>query len=186
MATRFGGTKQLLPWRARTLVSYVTERLLEVCDTVLVVVGHEAEAVARAVAHLPVEVIFNPAYEDGQGTSVAAAARALLSHDRPFYSEVFFGVADHPFLERALLDDIRAARGPHRIAIPRHGKRPGNPVLFDSSLLPALATLTGDTGGRAVFGKHPDDIAWVEIEDPRLLMDIDTAQEWNAIRESDR
>lgn len=183
MATRFGSTKQLLPWRAGTLVGYVTERLVEVCDSVLVVVGHDAEAVAEAVSHLPVEVLLNAEYASGQGSSVAAGAMALLRSNRPFYSEVFFAVADHPFLERSLLEALQAARQDNLIAIPRHGEQRGNPVLFDSALLPELTMLTGDAGGRVIFGTYLDRTAWLDVENARMLMDIDTAQAWEDIRE---
>jgi molybdenum cofactor cytidylyltransferase len=185
MATRFGATKQLLPWRAGTLVGYVTERLVEVCESVLVVVGHEAEAVAEAVAHLPVEVIYNSDYMSGQGSSVAAGAKALLEANRPFHSEVFFAVADHPFLETSLLTDLQAVRRDHKIAIPRYNNQRGNPVLFDSVLLPELTTLTGDSGGRTIFGTYQDDIAWVDVSDEKALMDIDTAQTWEGIQDGD-
>jgi molybdenum cofactor cytidylyltransferase len=185
MSTRFGATKQLLPWRAGTLVGYVTERLVEVCESVLVVVGHEAEAVAGAVAHLPVEVIYNSNYANGQGSSVAAGAKALLEANRPFHSEVFFAVADHPFLETALLTDLQAARRHYKIAIPRYNHQRGNPVLFDSALLPELTTLTGDSGGRTIFANYQDDIAWVDVADEKALMDIDTAQTWEGIQDGD-
>lgn len=181
MATRFGSTKQLLPWRGSTLVAYVTEQMVAVCDGVLVVVGHDAEAVAKAVAHLPVEVVWNPAYASGQGSSVAAGATALLNTTRPFYNEIFFAVADHPFLEPSLLSDLQAIRQTQAIAIPRHGEQRGNPVLFDAALLPELATLSGDTGGRAIFGAYRHATAWLDVADPRLLMDIDTAQRWKEI-----
>jgi molybdenum cofactor cytidylyltransferase len=181
MATRFGATKQLLPWRGGTLVGYVTEQLVDVCDSVVVVVGHDAEAVAQAVAHLPVEVVLNPAYASGQGSSVAAGATAFLNTSRPFYNEVFFAVADHPFLEPALMEDLQAVRQTNLIAIPRHGDQRGNPVLFDGSLLPELATLAGDSGGRVLFDKYRDATVWLDVPNPQTLMDIDTAETWQNI-----
>lgn len=185
MATRFGATKQLLPWRAGTLVGYVSEQLIEVCESVLVVVGHDAEAVAAAVAHLPVEVIFNSDYQSGQGSSVAAGANALLHESRPFYSEVFFAVADHPFLDTALLTQLQALRQSALIAIPRYGEQRGNPVLFDADLLSDLTTLTGDRGGRAIFETYQEHLAWLDVNDEKLLMDIDTAQAWERIQDGD-
>ncbi|MGH2541565.1 MAG: selenium cofactor biosynthesis protein YqeC, partial [Ardenticatenaceae bacterium] len=41
-STRYGESKQLLEWQGRTLVEHAVMVALEVCETVLVVVGHDA------------------------------------------------------------------------------------------------------------------------------------------------
>ena len=181
MAQRFGRTKQLLPWMGQTLVASVADRLLEVCDTVLVVVGHDADAVSEAVAHLPVEVVSNPDYQTGQGSSVATGARELMARHRPFHSETFFAVSDHPFLSSDLLRELQQARHADWIAAPRHGEQRGNPVLFDARLLPDLAALTGEQGGRVLFKRYADKMVWVEVSDPDLLIDIDTPEDFASL-----
>lgn len=179
---RFGQNKPLLRWEGQPLVARAAALALEVCDTVLVVVGHEADAVAAAVEHLPVEVVWNPSYGHGQGSSVAAGARALLGPARPWLGEAFFMVADQPLLTAELLEGLRAVRGLRRIAAPRHGTRRGNPVLWDRALFPALATLSGETGGRALFEAQAEEIAWLELADETPLHDVDTPEAWAALK----
>lgn len=179
---RFGRPKQLLDWGGRTLVALAAEVALTQCETVLVVAGHEAEAIAHAVEHLPVEVIYNPDYGTGQGSSVAAGARALLEGSRPPTSGVYFLVADQPGLTPSLLESLHLARGLYRIARPAHEGRPGNPVLFDQALLPVLATLAGEAGGRALFDRYRNDLVTVPVADGRVLRDVDTPRAWRALR----
>ncbi len=182
MATRFGETKQLLPWQGQPLVAHAAEVALQVCDTVLVVVGHEAERVARAVEHLPVEVIWNEHFASGQGSSVAAGVAALTETSRPFMGEAFFLLADQPLVTPGLLRDLQAARGLQRIAVPRVAGQRGNPVLFDAALFPALRAARGEAGGRTLFDAHRDEIAWLELDDRTPLYDVDTPAEWDALR----
>jgi CTP:molybdopterin cytidylyltransferase MocA len=44
-----------------------------------------------------------------------------------------------------------------------------------------LLSLTGDVGGRAVFAKHP--VAYVPWHDARLLLDVDTPEDYQRLRE---
>ena len=187
MATRFGRTKQLLEWQGKPLVAHVAEVALAVCDRVLVIVGHEGKRVAGAVAHLPVEVVLNERFASGQGTSVAAGAAALVEKSNKsktcgLIGDAFFMLADQPLVTPGLLEQLREARGLHRIAIPRYQEKRGNPVLFDRSLLPRLCDASGDVGGRALFKKHHDDIAWLDVEDAAVLRDVDTPEDWEKLR----
>lgn len=185
MATRFGQTKQLLMWQGQPLVAHVAQIALARCHRVLVIVGHEGEQVAKAVAHLPVEVVWNEQFAQGQGTSVAAGAAALLAgFIFPFVGEVFFMLADQPLVTSELLDSLQRARGLHKIVLPRYQGKRGNPVLFDHSLLPALSEAKGDVGGRALFERYGHEVIWLETEDGAVLRDIDTPEDWKKLNQA--
>lgn len=57
---------------------------------------------------------------------------------------------------------------------------PGQPVVFDRTLFPALAVLTGDDGARSVLRMHPPTL--VPLPGRRALVDLDTPEEWAAWR----
>jgi molybdenum cofactor cytidylyltransferase len=184
-ATRFGATKQLQRWGETTLVGQVAQVALAAgLAPVLVVVGHEAEQVVGTLAHLPVTVVHNPAYAAGQATSVRAAAEALLALRPPQPNAALFLMADQPLITPAILETIRHT---HRqslapIVVPTHEGQRGNPVLFDQALWPELLALTGDTGGRALFQAHQDEVVLVEVDSSAVLQDIDTQEAYEAMR----
>ncbi|MHB1482940.1 MAG: nucleotidyltransferase family protein, partial [Bellilinea sp.] len=62
------------------------------------------------------------------------------------------------------------------IICPRVKGQRGNPVLFDRQTFPALMQLKGDSGGRKLFDQFP--IRWLEWDDPGILLDIDTPQDY--------
>ncbi len=180
-AKRMGQLKQLLPLNGQPMVRQVTEA---VCATglaqMVAVVGARADDVRRALAGLPVEIIVNEAWPEGMSSSLRAGLRAL----RPDIRAVLVILADQPALTptllRALVDRYRATGAP-LIAPFYHGRR-GNPVLFDRSLLPELLAVTGDQGGREVIARHQEEMERINVDDPAVLLDVDTAQDLEKAR----
>src|SRR5215470_15636112 len=77
-ASRMGRPKQLLDWGGRPLVRVAAETALAAgLDQVVVVVGHARDAVAAALDGLPLRLVDNPAYAEGQSTSLRAGIAAL-------------------------------------------------------------------------------------------------------------
>jgi len=68
---RMGKPKQLLPWRQGTMVEQTIDNLLgSAVNEVIVVVGHRAEEVIKAIATKAVKLAVNPDYKQGMSTSI--------------------------------------------------------------------------------------------------------------------
>ena len=77
-STRFGAPKQLLDWKGKPFVRQVAETALQAgLGPVVVVTGFHAADVESALNGLPVEIIHNPEYQQGQSTSIRAGVLAL-------------------------------------------------------------------------------------------------------------
>nr|WP_290665750.1 selenium cofactor biosynthesis protein YqeC [Ardenticatena sp.] len=181
LSRRFGRTKQLLDWHGIPMVAHVA-RLAQQAGLapIVVVVGHDAEQVAAAVMPLGVHVVFNPDYAEGQATSVAAGVRALPA---PVGAACFL-LADQPLLRP---ETIQALVQTHRrtgaaVVMPRHGGQRGNPVLFDRDCFADLASLRGDTGGRVLFTRYASRTVTVPVDDPGVVIDLDTPDAYAAHR----
>lgn len=177
--TRFGQVKQLLTWRGKPLVRHVSETALDAgLSPVVVVTGAAGEQVAAAVTDLPVQVVYNPAWASGQSSSLRVGLQALP----PECGAAIFLLADQPqvpvTLLQALVEQHRQERAP--VLAPLVRGRRATPVLFDRVTFPALMTLQGDTGGRAIFGQFP--LAYLPWHDEGLLLDIDTPADWNKLQ----
>jgi molybdenum cofactor cytidylyltransferase len=179
---RMGRSKQVLLWRGKPLICHVAHTALEAgLAPVVVVTGAEAEGVQAALAGAPVEIVHNPNWAEGQSTSVRVGLQALP----PDTTAAIFLLADQPHipieLVRALIERHAQTRPP--IVAPMiEGKR-GNPVLFDRSVFPDLMTLHGDAGGRLVFSRYP--ITCVPWNDPHLLLDVDTLEDYERLLKSE-
>lgn len=180
---RFGQPKQLLDWQGQPLVRHVAQIALAAgCERVRVVVGAFQEQVRAALEGLPVEIVANPAWQEGQ----AASVRAGISELPPETGAALFLLVDQPqvppCLLRALID--LHARTLLPLVAPLCQGRRANPVLFDRLTFPDLLTLQGDVGGRALFASERGyPVAWLPWEDERLLWDLDTEEDYRRMLE---
>ena len=183
---RFAGpvVKQLVRIDGQPLVRRTARLALDAGLVTSVVVGHEAEAVAVAVADLPLQRVDNPDYGDGQSTSVVAGLRSL----GPEIAAALFVPIDQPRLEAELLRRLVTAwrQGTGTIVAPMADGRRGAPVLFDRCHFDELLGLSGDTGGRQVIARHPEALATVDAT-AEQLEDLDNHEDlarWRARHES--
>ncbi|HVU68031.1 MAG TPA: nucleotidyltransferase family protein [Ktedonobacteraceae bacterium] len=180
-----GRNKLLLPLQQRPVLAHVIAAALgSRARPVVLVLGHQAEEVR---AHLQlgeltgtVRIVENPAFADGQSTSMQAGLRALLT-DQPAreLAGVIFLLGDQPMISANLIDgliDLHTTSG-KRIVLPLYAGQRGNPVLFSLDLAPELLQVSGDEGGRSVLKRHPQDIATLAVGEEMLNADVDT---WEA------
>lgn len=147
-------------------------RVLEVdLAEVIVVVGHHAPRVQAAIADLPLRVVLNPRYREGQSTSVRAGLDAVSA----VVDGVLFMPCDQPWLSAETLSRllVRFRSGDEPIVVAAAGERSGAPAIFDRSQFADLAALVGDVGGRQLVRRFPDRVGRCDIGDPRALDDLD-------------
>ena len=176
-ASRYGALKQLLPWGSGTLLSQVVDTALSSqADPVVVVLGHQSEMCRAALGNRAVTVAINSEWKQGQSSSVRAGLTAL----RPDVQAALFLLADQPRVKVATLDALierhRTTLAP--VVWPEYAGRRGNPVLFDRSLFPELSRLSEDVGGRVVLASYAAYAERVPVDDPGILFDIDTPDDY--------
>lgn len=172
ISSRFGGANKLLEVvDDEPIVRRAAETLLEAgLAPVVVVVGHESERVRDALAGLDVEFVENPAYPEGQATSVRAGVEALPED----VDAAAFALGDMPWVQATSVETLVAAYrsgAGTALAAAFEGDR-GNPVLWDQRHFGDLADQSGDTGGRDLL-LSTDGAALVETEDPGVRRDVD-------------
>ncbi len=178
-SSRLGQPKMLLDWRGKPLIRHVAETALAGgLDPLVVVTGAVEQPLRQALAGLPVSFTHNPVWAEGQSTSIRAG---LLSLPENIGSAIFL-LADQPLITPSLLQQLaeQHAVSLAPVVAPRVAGRRANPVLFDRDTFPRLLELQGDTGGRAILGQYP--VEYVEWEDPHLLIDIDTPEDYERLK----
>ena len=174
LSTRMGRPKPLLPWDGRTLVEFQVAQLQEAgVGHIIVVTGHEAEAVAAVLHGSGARIVFNAAYEEGRAGSVRAGALAVP----PDHTIVVLNV-DQP-RPAAITRELLAAHaaGGAAITVPVFAGRCGHPVVFATPLLPELRAVDEATQGlRAVRRAYAADLHEHPVADPRVLLDVNTPE----------
>jgi molybdenum cofactor cytidylyltransferase len=155
-------------------------------DDVVVVIGHEAEAVAASVAAhgLAPRMVVNRQYESGQFSSFLAGLRAI---DRPGVQALLFTLVDVPLVSsttvKAVIDRYRASHAP--IVRPVSAVRSdlhGHPVLMDRTLFDALRGADPSQGAKPIVRAHASPQGDVISDDEGAFLDIDTPEDYDRVR----
>lgn len=189
LGSRLGGAgslpKPLVPFRGTPLVLHAVENALAVCSRCVVVTGHRHREVRDVLRGEPrVTVVYNPRYQEGMVTSIAAG---LAEATTPW---CFIAPADMPFLSpdvyRALCAAVPhpgtpAVSGEPTAIFPVYCGRRGHPVLVQTHLHePLTAWLsTRDTSQevamRDFLARYP--VQEVSVGTESISTDLDTAEQ---------
>jgi molybdenum cofactor cytidylyltransferase len=148
-------------------------------DDVVVVVGHDAEAIVNSFTNsgLRARFVVNPDYDRGQLSSLVAG---LMIVDRPGVTAALITLVDVPLVSagtvRAVLDSYRRTHAP--VVRPTSGARHGHPLLIDRSLFDALRAADPDAGAKLIVRAHASAAGDIDIADEGAFTDIDTDEEY--------
>ena len=157
----------------KPLVRHVAEAAVASKATrVLAVTGYAAATVGAALAGLDITLVSNERFAEGLSTSL----RRGLDHVAAETEGLVVLLGDMPRVDTAMIDRLigtfQTLDMRFEAVVPVFDDVWGNPVLIARCLFPALASLTGDRGARAVL--EGASVALVPVENASVLLDVDT------------
>ena len=190
-SVRMGRNKLLLTLDGETVVRRAARTAGAAgLDPVVVVTGHEHEAVEAALHGLPCRTVFNSEHAHGQHTSVGAGVAALAGDpDSPAASAAvppaahctaaIVILADMPFVTADMLRTVaerHAATGAPVVASRYGGETIAPPILYDRCLFGELTRMDRRCG-RQVVQRHRADA--VEVDWPvERMRDLDRPSDY--------
>lgn len=179
LSSRMGEPKPLIRLAGRSLLALVLDAVRRSrVDGIVVVLGAASERVRREVGLEGTQVVVNPEFGGGMSTSVRLGMRTA----GPDANVLLFVLGDQPFVTASTLDaliDRQRATGA-RVVVPVYRGLRGNPVLLHRSLKGEIERITGDAGCREIVAAHIHEVVEVPVDDPGVLIDIDTAEDLRA------
>lgn len=174
---RMGDRNKLtLPVDGVPMVARVVDALQSCAlERILVVTGHEPEQIRAALGARQVELVHNPSFQEGMGSSIRTGVAALGEE----LDGVLIALADMPWVSATVIDKIIEAFDPQSelsIYIPMYGRKRGNPVLWGAAHFAELQQLSGDVGGKSLFHQHSDAICYVDVDSAAVNVDVDTPE----------
>jgi molybdenum cofactor cytidylyltransferase len=168
---RMGSPKALLSYQGRPFL----EHLLDVAHHPKIgirriVLGADAEPIAKEVDLAPDEIVVNEDWEKGQLSSLQAALRSLPAHS----DGAILLLIDHPLISSALVGELIEtfynSRKP--IVLPVYEGRRGHPVIFSSALYEELLNAPPETGARSVVWAHSAEVQIVQTNEEGCVLNL--------------
>ncbi len=183
-ATRMGTLKQLLPYRGKPLVRNAIDQARKAqLSPLIVVVGAEASSVQSAIASQPVDIVHNPDWATGMGSSLAAGARRLQEINGNWIGVAVL-LADQPLVDAEDLSAMRlllTSQSAPIIAAEYNGTL-GVPAFFRREMLSLLAAVPAEVGARAILRQSGKAVYSFPL--PEGAIDVDTPEDFAALETS--
>ncbi|MDQ5986230.1 MAG: Molybdenum cofactor guanylyltransferase [Syntrophus sp. SKADARSKE-3] len=195
-SSRMGTLKPLMSIGKETLIERAARLFREAGITEIVaVLGHEAERIMPALVQSGVCPVINADYSDGMFSSVQTGVRAFPPYCRAFFllpvdmplvrSETIglllesFTLASLPALNLEKAEVKGEGGGKYGLVCrPCYQDRRGHPPLISTALIPDILAFDKPGGLRAVIAFHCRRIVDVLCDDPGILIDIDTPDDY--------
>jgi molybdenum cofactor cytidylyltransferase len=178
---RLDSPKQLLKWGNDSLVNHVIQIANQSgINQSYVILGCHSALIKRHIHQQDANILINPDWKDGMSTSIKTGVSEIAKQ----FDAAFILLVDQPFISSELLKLMmdRYFTSKAVITAPRVGQQQCNPVLFSRQLFPDLLKLNDDKGAKCLLSKNP--VEWIDWPDERLLLDIDTIEDYQKALES--
>ncbi|MGS2723080.1 nucleotidyltransferase family protein [Porticoccus sp. GXU_MW_L64] len=183
LSSRMGElNKLLLPVDGKPMVRHMANIYLQAgVAELVVVVGYQQQKVRNALSGLPVTIVENPEYENGQLSSIQQGLQAV-SNAADF---VCVALSDQPLLTsddvRHLVDAFSALQAQPKntktMLVPYVGGKRGNPILLTRQQALAADKQGVRLGCRKLIDKYPEKVVCLEVDHTRYHKDVDTQQD---------
>ncbi len=175
---RMGRPKLLLPWGDTTVIGQVAKVICAagVAETVIVT-GRMSEAVRAATVADGVRWVHNPAYEQ---TEMLHSLQIGLREISNTQDACLIVLGDQPQIELNVVTQVLQSyrENPCPILIPSYQLRRGHPWLVHCKLWDELLALPADASLRIFLNRHVDEICYLNVTTPSVLMDLDTPEDY--------
>lgn len=172
-----GGHKLLAPLRGVPIVRLSVSAAVDAdIGPVTVVTGAEASSVKDALTGLDVQIVHEPAFEEG----ISASIRRGLSAIQLDSAAIVVALGDQPLVRPHAYRHLAAVwrETAAAIVVPRysHQTSPSHPILFDARVFDELRALRGDTGAREIVSRDPHRVSTATL-DWDAPIDVDTHED---------
>ena len=180
-STRMGSSKQLLPYKGKTLLQQVadTAKAAEV-SLVITILGANAETILQQSGTGIHPYIVNENWREGMASSIQSGLKKALEL-RPGLEAVAFIVGDQPFLSSAVINELFTLMENTGLPIVacNYENTVGVPAVFSKTVFPALMELKGEEGAKKLIKAAGAQVALLHF--PQGAIDVDTKEDYSRL-----
>jgi molybdenum cofactor cytidylyltransferase len=181
-SSRLGRPKQLLPYNGKSLLEFTVDTAMNSrVEPVIVVLGSNAELIARMIDKKRIHIVKNKDWIEGMASSIRCGIE-MLTQISPSADAVILMVCDQPFVSASLLNNlVSTQKSTSKLIVTcQYRNVVGPPTLFYKTIFPDLLGLKGDTGAKNIVANYINDVATVQFDEG--IIDIDTETDYRALK----
>jgi len=194
-SSRMGRDKALLPWPPSrggpassndTFLSAAIRLLLRATELVIVVVGNNERVLAPAIYAHGAALVVNPDPSRGQFSSLQVGLQEVLNHGR---DAAMVTLVDRPPARSGTIEVLHQAfcsAGEEIWAVvPEFTGKHGHPYLVGREMMEAFLRAPATATARDIEHKNQQHIQYVQVDDPLVVLNINTPEEYASLLRSD-
>ncbi len=165
---RAGGNKLLFEITGKPLILHTIHNVKPFVKRIVVVTGRYHDDLFAALKHEPlVDVVFNKDHYKGMFSSVQCGMRLIKD-------DVLIMPGDMPFIKQSTFKQLSKNSG--QLRVPIYNNQKGHPLFIHHSLIKPLLEEPKDSHLKRFRDRYT--IYTVPVEDPGILIDIDTLEDF--------
>jgi molybdenum cofactor cytidylyltransferase len=182
-SSRMGRDKALLPWRDGTFLSAAIRALQPVTELVIVVAGDNAATLAPIADSQAASLVLNPNPQQGQFSSLEVGLQEVLNRGR---DAAIITLVDRPPAEVETIEQIKAAflSGDEQVwaVVPEFGGKHGHPIVIGREMIEAFLRAPIHSSARDVEHANQAHIRYIPVNDPLVVANVDTPEDFEKLR----
>lgn len=174
---RMGQPKMLLPWGETTVLGQVIRTFKSAgIEDILVITGGDRKQVETLVGN-SAQAIFNPNYAEGE---MLSSVQVGLGKVKAEAKAVLIGLGDQPQVRVRSVQLVVEAYTESRasLVVPSYQIRRGHPWLVARQYWDEIQRMRPSESLRDFLNDHINDIRYVDVDDPGILKDLDTPDDY--------
>lgn len=177
LSSRMGDFKPMLQIGSQSVVQHVISAFQQAgIWQIAVVTGHNAASLMEHLSGFNVTFLHNEHYET---TQMFDSAKLGLAYMKTRCDRLFFTPVDVPLFTSNTIQRLMDNDAP--LATPFCSGKQGHPLLISSSLIDVILNDCGDGGLKGAISRTGIPMTHVEVDDPGVLHDADTPEEFQTL-----
>ncbi|WP_152804250.1 molybdenum cofactor cytidylyltransferase [Alkalibaculum sporogenes] len=178
---RMKKNKLFLEYKGKTLIQRTIDTVLECDFSQIILVARENKILELGEKSGLITVENKNAH-----LGISESIKLGLSYTDKCDGYIFFTV-DQPLVNETIIKSLLHLfdESKKHIIVPKYKGIKGSPVIFPEKFKKDLMKLEGDIGGKVIIRKNFEQVRFLEIEDERIIFDIDTKEDYEKILDWD-
>jgi molybdenum cofactor cytidylyltransferase len=176
-STRMGSPKALLKIGKETFAECIARKANEAgIDSIYLITGADHESIVQHLSQ-DFQIIRNENYQRGQISSLQAGIRQVPDHTQA----VMVWPVDQPLIQEETVRILLATyqRTSRVLTIPVYQLHRGHPVIYSKQAMKTAISLGPEQTGKDLQSLFLTQTHVVEVDDPAILIDIDTPEDYS-------